>query len=134
MTRMLDFRERTQLRKTMYAKPTILFLGVIVLLIARGAWGMYEKSVEASVKRDKAAAELEHLQTYATQLDTDISKLSSERGQEAEIRDRFMVAKDGENVIVVTSAKQNDMHTVTVSEEPETMVDRLKAAVGTLRP
>lgn len=134
MPRMLDFRERTQLRKTMYAKPTILVVGVIALLIARGAWGMYQKSVEASKKRDKAVAELNQLRTYEAQLNADISKLSTERGQEGEIRDRFMVAQDGEQVIVVTSLKQEEDHTVTVNEDPETMVDKLKAAVGSIRP
>jgi cell division protein FtsB len=99
---MLDFRERNQLRRTLYAKPTILILGILTVLIARGAWGMYTKSTEAKAKRDKATTELQELQKYEAQLNQDISTLSTERGQEGEIRDRYMVAREGEKVIVVT--------------------------------
>ena len=134
MARMLDFRERTQLRKTMYAKPTILILGLLTLLVARGAWGMYEKSVEAKAKRDKALGELQTLEGYATQLNRDISALSTARGQEGQIRDRFMVAKEGERVIVVTDPEKKEAHTITVSEEPPSMMDQWKAAIGGLRP
>ena len=132
MSRMLDFRERTLMRKTMYAKPTILLLVVLVFVLARGAWGMYQKSIEASVKRDKATSELKELQAYKAQLDTDIGDLSTERGQESEIRDRFMVARDGEHVIVVTNPDKETAHSVTVTEEPATMVDKLKASIGGL--
>ena len=131
---MLDFRERSQLRRTMYAKPTILVLGLLTLLIARGAWGMYEKSVEAKAKRDKAVSDLKELQIYAAQLNQDISSLSTERGQEGQIRDRFMVAKEGEKVFVVTDPEKKDVHTVTVSEESRSLVDQWKAAIGDLRP
>ncbi len=130
MARMLDFRERNQLRRTLYAKPTILILGILTVLIARGAWGMYTKSTEAKAKRDKATTELQELQKYEAQLNQDISTLSTERGQEGEIRDRYMVAREGEKVIVVTDPDKKEVHTVTVSEEPQTRMEQLKAAIG----
>lgn len=91
---------------------------------------MYTKSTEAKAKRDKATTELQELQKYEAQLNQDISTLSTERGQEGEIRDRYMVAREGEKVIVVTDPDKKEVHTVTVSEEPQTRMEQFKAAIG----
>lgn len=92
---------------------------------------MYEKSKEANARRDKATAELAALQEREGQLSGDIARLGSERGQEEEIRNRFMVAKDGEKVIIVTQPETQTAHTITVTEAPTpTFMEKLKAAVG----
>lgn len=128
---MLDFRERSQLRRAIYAKPTILILVVLIVITLRGVWGMYEKNQEATIKRDKATAELVAIQIREKQLNEDIARLSTERGQEEEIRNRFMVAKEGEKVIIVTESQKEIDHTVTVTDSPSpTFMDKLKAAAG----
>jgi cell division protein FtsB len=115
---MLDFRERSKMRRIVYAKPTILVLALLTLITARSAFGMYQKSKEAIAKRDKATAELQALKSRQEELDQDIARLGSERGQEEEIRDRFMVAKEGENVIIVADPEgTKTRHTVTVNED-----------------
>ena len=130
---MLDFRERSKMRRIVYAKPTILVLALITIFTARGAFGMYQKSKEAIAKRDKATAELQVLQTREAELNEDIARLGSERGQEEEIRDRFMVAKEGENVIIVADPEgTKTTHTVTINEDESDrpFFDRMKSAVG----
>ena len=62
---------------------------------------MYAKSTEAKEKRDLAMAELKRLEARETDLKTEISRLSSERGVEEELRDRYFVAKEGERVAVI---------------------------------
>jgi cell division protein FtsB len=115
---MLDFRERSKMRRIVYAKPTILVLALLTLITARSAFGMYQKSKEAIAKRDKATAELQALKSRQEELDQDIARLGSERGQEEEILDRFMVAKEGENVIIVADPEgTKTTHTVTVNED-----------------
>ena len=133
MAHMLDFRERTKLRRALYAKPTIIILGLLTALVGRGAYAMYQKSQEAIANRDKAEADLLVLETRKKELDLDIARLSSVRGQEGEVRDRFMVAKEGEKVIIVADPAEtkNTAHTVVVSEEePTTFMDKVKSAVG----
>lgn len=132
MPRMLDFRERTKFRRAMYAKPTIIVLGFLTILVARGAYGMHQKSNEAIEKRDKAIGELHALESRQRELNEDIGRLSSPRGQEEEIRDRFMVAKEGEKVMIVANTEAKVAHTVTVSEDeqPTSFIDRMKAAAG----
>lgn len=131
MLRALDFRERTKLRRALYAKPTILVILVLAFVSLQGAWGMYQKSKEAKANDERAMAALGVLKEREAGLRSDIDRLSTPRGQEEEIRDRFMVAKDGEKVIIITQPKDDTVHTVTVPEEDEKgFLDSLKAAVG----
>ena len=127
----LDFRERTKVRRIVYSKPTILILVLLTALTLRGAWGMYQKSVEAKANRDKAVAEENSLLAREKELHTDVVDLSSDRGKEEEIRNRFMVAKEGEKVIIVSQPDQDAVHSVTVDDTTKpSLVDELKAAVG----
>ena len=131
MLRALDFRERTKLRRALYAKPTILVIVVIAFVSLHGAWNMYQKSIEAKANDDKANAALGVLEVREAGLRSDIDRLSTPRGQEEEIRNRFMVAKDGEKVIIITPPKDDTVHTVTVPEDDKkSFLDSLKAAVG----
>lgn len=131
MLRALDFKERTRIRRALYAKPTILAILALTFISLSGAWNMYQKSRVAKANDEKATAELAALQVREAGLRSDIDRLSTTRGQEEEIRDRFMVAKDGEKVIIITQPKDDMTHTVTVPEDDKkNFLDSLKAAVG----
>ena len=131
MARILDFRERFRLRKILYAKPTIIIMAILVVLLGHATWGMHQKSVDAVAKRDKALEELRALESRQVELENNIAHLSSDRGVEEEIRDRFMVAKEGEKVMIVIAPKTEDVHTVTVpSEQDSSFLGKMMSAVG----
>ena len=132
MLRALDFKERTRIRRFVYAKPTILAVLALSLVSLHGAWGMYQKSKDALANRDKAVLEANVLMAHERELHADIGKLSSDRGQEEEIRNRFMVAKDGEKVIIVSEPDNETSHSVTVDDNSQTstLVDKFKNAIG----
>ena len=130
MSRILDYRERTVLRRAIYAKPTILFLGIIAVFALHGAWGMYEKSEDASGRAQKAEVELAKQKDRESELKVDIARLSTERGVEEEIRSRFMVAKNGEHIMIISSGDEEKAHTVTVVEDDRTTLQKVLAAVG----
>jgi len=130
MGRMLDVRERTRLRRVLYAKPTIILFAFLVALMLHGVWGIYQKSQEAVAKRDKAVAELAGLATREKELREDIARLSTGDGLEAEIRDRFMVAKEGEKVMIIADPDATKVHTVTVDENSPSLLETMMSAVG----
>lgn len=130
MSRMLDIRERTRLRRILYSKPAIIALALVVVLLSRGVWGVYQKSVEAVAKRDKATAELASIVAREKELQTDIARLSTGEGVEAEIRDRFMVAKAGEKVMIIADPAASAVHTVTVTDEAPSIFGKFMGAVG----
>lgn len=127
---MLDLKVKSKMRKALYAKPTIIIIGVLLVFISRSAWGMYQKSQDATEKTQKAEKALAGLQEKEVILTQDILSLSTDRGIEGEIRDRFMVAKEGEKVIIVADQLGTPIHTVTIVDEPPTMAKRVLSAIG----
>ncbi len=127
---MLDLKERRRMRRAIYAKPTIIAVAVLFVFVTHGAWGMYQKSREAVDKTDVTTVRLMQLEAREKELSADIFKLSSERGIEGEIRDRFMVAKEGESVMIVADPITEKVHTVTVPDETPGVMQKFLGAVG----
>jgi cell division protein FtsB len=89
---------------------TLNFLGLCagVLLImgfagfsARAAWGMYQKFAIASQGHAVAEGELAHLKVQYARVSAAVEDLSSERGVEGQVRERFGVARPGEEAIMI---------------------------------
>jgi hypothetical protein len=91
---------------------------------------MYEKSKEARDKTALAKEHVEELRARDNELSGDIDNLSTDRGVEGEIRDRFMVAKEGENVMIVADPDEEKVHTVTVPDSPPGVMQKMLGSVG----
>lgn len=81
-------------------------VGMVVLLVMlafgmQGVWGVYEKERGSRQLRIEAEAELKDLEMRETQLRTDISSLSTDRGVEEALRERYELGKEKEGVIVI---------------------------------
>jgi cell division protein FtsB len=132
MFKLLDFRDRSKFRRVVYSKPVILVLLAILILLLEASWGMYEKSVDASDRRDKTLSTEAQYKKRDAELSNDINRLSTERGIEEEIRTRYMVAKDGENVIIVRTPEEKvgGGNTIVVPAENKTLMQRMLGAMG----
>ena len=80
------------------------FLGVAALALVaffaiKGAWGMYGKFAAASEADAAAHVELESLKGQQAQVGAAAEELSSLRGVEAGVRERYGVARPGEGQI-----------------------------------
>lgn len=102
---MISRRRRNSL---LYSPLTAALLMILVVLLGRGVWGVVEKEQEARRQLEAAAAEQSALQERETYLQSEIKRLSTPRGVEEELREKFGVAKEGEEVIVVVSPPQNE--------------------------
>jgi len=126
----LEFRTKSRLRRIVYSKGMVLALLVLLFLFAEGAWGMYKKQAEATAKENISVDTLSALKAREEGLVKDINRLKSERGVEEEIRSRFMVAKEGENVMIVSKPeKPNGGASIVVPAVPD-WKQRLMGAVG----
>lgn len=106
---MRELQGRRRARRLFYSKTTIFVLLVILVILARSAWGMYEKNQLASYHREKSEEELLELKNRVENLSANVSRLKTDRGVEEEIRKNFSVSKDGEYVItVIDPANLND--------------------------
>lgn len=80
---------------------------IIAVFSVKAAWGMYEKFVVASRGAEAAEVELAQLSEQYTRVSTAVDNLSTTRGEEGEIRERFGVALPGEGAIQIIRASSS---------------------------
>ncbi|MCR4330390.1 MAG: septum formation initiator family protein [Patescibacteria group bacterium] len=105
---MLDFQQKKKLRKAMYSKGVLLVLGIIVLFLGNATWNVYQKYSEARGNEENVLNELRKLQERESDLSADIERLNTQRGVEEELRKRFGVAKEGEEVMIIVEPVVSD--------------------------
>jgi cell division protein FtsB len=107
---MIPFQERKKIRKIIYSKATLIALAILLIFIADGAWNIYQKATIARGERERAAKELSDLRTRSAELQASLARLQSERGVEEDVRQKFTVARPGEDVVVVVddTAKKSE--------------------------
>jgi cell division protein FtsB len=88
----------------MWRRVVTIIMLLLVVLAVRGVWGVYKKSQEARVLKIEAQAKLEKLVNREQELRSDIADLRSERGVEAELRERYDLAGEGEGVVVIVDS------------------------------
>lgn len=76
----------------------LALLGLAILLV-RGTWGMYVRMAAAAEAQEEADVELARVQTQTSGVEGSLGALSSQRGVETQIRERFDYAKPGEGEI-----------------------------------
>ena len=84
-----------------YTIATVLVLCVILFFIARASFGAYQKMRASTEKRHRAEQTQNELQARLDSLSKKVEYLDTERGLEEEIRSKFNVAKEGEEVFVI---------------------------------
>ena len=78
-----------------------LALLVLAALAVHSAWGMYTKLAEASQGQRSAEAELAALTQQEVRVARSVGEIASTRGVEAQVRERFGVARPGEGGIQI---------------------------------
>ncbi|OIO33099.1 MAG: hypothetical protein COZ49_01665 [Candidatus Yonathbacteria bacterium CG_4_10_14_3_um_filter_47_65] len=105
---MREFQKKRRIREALYSWPVIILLAGIFLLLANATWGAYQKAHIAFVNKEKVSNELADLKEREGELTEKIGHLQSDFGIEAEIRERFGVAREGEEVVVIVPSVQDD--------------------------
>lgn len=104
---MRGFRQQhRKMARTLGKRLLTAMLLLLVIAMARGVWGVYQKERAAVENRQQAEAELAELQKRERELQEELARLQTERGKEAELRQQFEVAKEGEKLIVVVDREE----------------------------
>lgn len=97
---MLGFYEKRRISQLFFSKGMILGLFIMVILMAYATLNAYDREQEARARRTEATDELGRLEARASALTDNINRLEDPRGIEEELRRRYDVGKEGEQVIV----------------------------------
>lgn len=98
---MLDFHQKRKVRAVMYHRTTLITLSVFVLLAIHSVWSVYQKKSLSEQMKDVTLKHAEELRLRDSELKSNIGRIQTATGVEEEIRSKFTVAKDGENMVVV---------------------------------
>lgn len=88
-------------KSRLHSLPVLVLLVVVIVLLARGTWGVYQKEKESRANVAMVQAELKTLKERKAVLEGETSRLATEEGVEAALREKYQVSKQGESVLVV---------------------------------
>lgn len=88
-------------RSKIYSLPVIVILLILVVFLARATWKAYSESVETKKQVALMQAEFDEVYSRTNSLSQGLASLKTQEGIEKEIRKKFSVAKEGEQVVVV---------------------------------
>ncbi|MEK7464000.1 MAG: septum formation initiator family protein [Patescibacteria group bacterium] len=98
---MLEFQKKKKLRKILYSPIVLLLLAIIFILLFRGVWGVYKKNRLSVQNLEQERNELERFALREKNLAASLDYLKTDQGIESEIRAKFRVVKEGEQVAVI---------------------------------
>lgn len=106
---MLDFHRKKRTGTILYSKGVLFIFAVIIIFLGNATWNVYQDYKNAKINEYRANFRLLKVEKRESVILERIDKLSTERGMEGELRKRFGITKDGENVImIVDSDKDKD--------------------------
>jgi cell division protein FtsB len=119
---MFDFHEKRKIRRVIYSKVSIGFVFIVALVIGVSVYERFVVEREMAVKLGERSEELETLKTRAALLESKVDHLRNERGIEEELRSRFDVVREGEQVVIIlddqhANSKEKTANTDRVQKE-----------------
>jgi len=101
---MREFQAKKKMRRVLYSTGSLLALLALIGLMTQATWHVYQKEEESKQNKIEAEKQLADLEARQSVLNNTINDLQTPEGQDQAIRDKFQVAKPGEQVVVIVSA------------------------------
>jgi len=105
---MFGFYEKRKIKRIIYSKGFFGVLAMLCLCMSYAAYGAYGKMQGTIERRAELSEELAELEQHATALEADIEHLHDSRGVESELRSRYEVGLEGEEVIVLVEDEEEE--------------------------
>ncbi len=97
----MDFHEKRKIKRLLYSKVTLIILALLVIWLSFNVFSMYKKERDTRLRRIEQREVLDELEGREASLKEEIERLSTERGIEQEVRSKFEVGKEGEEVVII---------------------------------
>lgn len=95
------FQDKKKVRSRIYSRTSVVVLVILLILLGKAVWNIYQKELESRKARDLASKKLSELKSREDSLKSQTDALKTDFGKEQEIRSKFSVARPGEEVIIV---------------------------------
>ncbi len=121
---MIEFEQKKKLQKYLYSKTVLVVLCLMLVGIVNATFNVYQKHRLSSMNLDIATKEFDKLKDRHLTLASQIDRLHTEQGTEEEIRQKYRVVKEGEEIAVIVD--ENKKKQATASTTPEGFWQKLK--------
>ncbi len=122
--------QRRKHLKKLYSFPVFLIMAVLTVTTMRAVYRSFERYHQEDRKVNNAIEDLTAMEEREKNLKAENDWLKTERGQEELFREQYMIAKEGENVIVITDKDAGVEHTVTTETKDNSLISKTKKMIG----
>ncbi len=102
---MRSFQKKGRWKKITQSKMFLMFLGILILIFVFSVFSFMGKMEETSKNKKIVEDKIAELEKSKEKLNEDINKLKTDEGVEENIREKFGLAKEGENMIMIIDDK-----------------------------
>ncbi len=102
---MRNFKEKKRKSSIWESKIVLILLGILIIVFTWNLIGFMNKREDTARNKRIAEDKITELEKVRTQLSADIGKLNTEEGVEENIREKFGLVKEGEEMIVIVEDK-----------------------------
>lgn len=110
---MKELRQKQIVKRRLYSTPALIILLVITGLIIHSTYKIVRKYQESANYVDALKQKATDLAEREIQLKGDITRLGTDEGIDAEIKEKFNVSKEGERVAIIVDRADNSSNTAT---------------------
>lgn len=107
---MLKFQEKKKFRKIINSKIIIFILIVINVFLFNAVFNIYRKKIITKNNLLKTVSTFNNLDKREQLLLSEIERLKTDFGVEEEIRDRYGMVKDNENLITIVDTRKSNLN------------------------
>jgi cell division protein FtsB len=102
----MKYGNRSLWKRILASPLTTCAIGILLIVLIRGSWNLYQKTKLSETRLAQARIELEALKQRQSDVAQKVERLSTDEGIEAEIRTKFHAVKAGESVAVIIDESQ----------------------------
>jgi cell division protein FtsB len=97
--------KKSDFRKLLESYPSCILLSILLVFFIFNIISLSKKMIEANNAKQIAENKMNELENRAEKLSLEIHNLETDKGKEELLREKFGLAKDGENMIVIVEDK-----------------------------
>jgi len=104
---MYKFQKRDKIKRIIYSWPMLAFALFVIIWLGVKVLAVYKSERLSRANRDQAEEMRQLLEEEYTSINSEIQFLKTEKGVEKEIRDKFRVVKEGEQLAIIVNSDAN---------------------------
>ncbi len=102
-----DIKKRNKFGKIAYSWPVLILLTGLIILAGKNVFEVYKNEQTSHRNKEKSEEVFASLENRNNLIVVEIETLKTEKGIEAEIRNKFRVVKEGEQLAIIINSDKD---------------------------